>query len=118
MDETVSYLLKRASMHRQEHPKRKGHHAAGVVYQGKLLRWTVSVNHGKEHAEARALSTFLTVTSNWYLKGGCGSSKSNRQTFATNTHSTWNEQAMSFLCNLTTGIQPLCATRHLQHTRW
>ena len=71
MRASISRLHTLASHHGFTHPRMSGHHAAGVVYEGTLLEWTVSVNFGREHAEARALSRFLRRASCLRLKGGC-----------------------------------------------
>jgi hypothetical protein len=63
-------ILSLASRHRTQYPRMSGHHAAAIVYEGTLLEWTLSVNFGREHAEARALSRFLRRASCLRLKRG------------------------------------------------
>ena len=65
----VELLQKRASEHRQARRWLRGHHAAGVVVEGRMVEESISLNEGRAHAETRALRRFLAMADGDCLKG-------------------------------------------------
>ena len=61
-----SFLRLVALEHRRRNKNRKSHHAAGVVFEGRLVAY--SINNGLDHAEVRAVRHFLATPLSWCVK--------------------------------------------------